>query len=138
MLTAMVAAASGCARVIVVDVVESKIRTAETLAPGVIEGVLIGPGTESQIMEMTNGGADVVLECAGNVRAAEAAVQVSFIRAIAFFQLHQYAAPGGRVLLIGCSTGDPTLSLGTIQVGWWYVCHISTCLDSRANCHGYL
>jgi len=56
------------------------------------------------VLKETGGsGADVVFECAGNTRAAEAAFRM--------------ARPNGKVLLVGCPPSDPVLDMAAVQMG---------------------
>lgn len=78
LLTAMVAAASGCSQVIITDIAKNKTRldVAASLSPGVIKPLIIDDNTNDTIKDMTEGGANIVFECAGSTDAAEAAVHV--------------------------------------------------------------
>jgi D-xylulose reductase len=53
--------------------------------------------------ETDGSGANVVFECAGNTRAAEAAFSM--------------ACPNGKVLLVGCPPSDPKLDMAAVQIG---------------------
>eukprot|EP00730_Choanoeca_flexa_P019703 TRINITY_DN9632_c0_g1_i2.p1 TRINITY_DN9632_c0_g1~~TRINITY_DN9632_c0_g1_i2.p1 ORF type:complete len:416 (+),score=94.09 TRINITY_DN9632_c0_g1_i2:69-1250(+) len=107
MLTTMTALASGCSHVFVTDISEAKCKIAETLSPGAITGMVVGSDEKvaeavKQVYAATDGwGANVVFECAGNHRAAQATTR--------------FAGCGGRVLLVGCPSQNPALDVGDLQ-----------------------
>jgi D-xylulose reductase len=87
MVTALCAIAGGCSKVIILDVVDEKLKLAQTLGP--ITGV--NPKNEDSIKrvkELTDGvGANIVFECSGNEKAASTAVDL--------------LAPGGTLVHVG-------------------------------------
>ena len=87
MVTALCAIAGGCSKVIILDVVDEKLRLAETLGP--ISGV--NPKNEDSIKrvkDLSDGvGANIVFECSGNEKAASTAVDL--------------LAPGGTLVHVG-------------------------------------
>ena len=87
MVTALCAIAGGCSRVIILDVVDEKLKLAESLGP--ITGV--NPKNSDPIQrvkELTDGiGANIVFECSGNEKAASSAVDL--------------LAPGGTLVHVG-------------------------------------
>ena len=92
MVTALAALAGGCSRVIVSDVVQPKLDLAATLGPITpvnVTDVDLGEAVKNQ----TDGwGADVVIECSGNERAAASVFEL--------------ICPGGCVVLVGMP-GEP-------------------------------
>jgi D-xylulose reductase len=76
MVTALCAIAGGCSKVIILDVVDQKLRLAESL--GQITGV--NPKNSDpvkKVKELTSGlGANIVFECSGNVEAASNAIDL--------------------------------------------------------------
>jgi D-xylulose reductase len=103
MMTALSAVAGGCSKVYVFDPNQTKAKIAETLAKGKVIAVNVAPKDLAKtIRHETDGGADVVFECAGNTRAAESTFDL--------------ARPGGKVLLIGCPPKDPVLNMAAVQM----------------------
>lgn len=73
------------------------------MAKGKIEAVNVPPAELVKTFKKeTDGGAEVVFECAGNTRAAETAFEL--------------ARPGGRILLVGCPPKDPVLNMAAVQM----------------------
>ena len=87
MVTALCAIAGGCSRVIILDVVDEKLKLAESLGP--ITGVNPKNADPTQkVKELTDGvGANIVFECSGNEKAASSAVDL--------------LAPGGTLVHVG-------------------------------------
>jgi D-xylulose reductase len=87
MVTALCAIAGGCSSVIILDVVDEKLRLAETLGP--ITGVNSKNSDPlTQVKALTNGvGANIVFECSGNEKAASSAVDL--------------LSPGGTIVHVG-------------------------------------
>lgn len=87
MVTALCAIAGGCSKVIILDVVDEKLRLAETLGP--ITGVNSKNSDPlTQVKALTDGiGANIVFECSGNEKAASTAVDL--------------LAPGGTIVHVG-------------------------------------
>ena len=86
----------GASRVISIEPVEEKYKTAENLNVDFI----LNPYNKyftSDFENITSGGADVVIECAGNKSAAQLAIEL--------------AKPGGRIILFGLADPKAVLSL---------------------------
>lgn len=86
LVTLLAAKARGAARIVITDVVESRLRVAERLG-----GVAINAGERdpvAEVMALTGGrGADVVVDCCGISQTVQQALKI--------------AAPFGRVVLVG-------------------------------------
>lgn len=70
LVTVLAALAAGCARVIVSDIDDAKLAIAAGLGPVIPVNVSQRPLTEAVMAETEGWGADIVLECSGNARAA--------------------------------------------------------------------
>lgn len=103
MLAALSAVAGGCSKVYVFDLNKTKTKIAESLSKGKIVGMDVAPQDLAKtIKKETDGGADVIFECAGSTKAAEATFDL--------------ARPGGRILLVGCPPKDPVLNMAAVQM----------------------
>jgi D-xylulose reductase len=87
MVTALCAIAGGCSKVIILDVVDEKLRLAESLGP--ITGVNSKNSDPlTQVKALTDGvGANIVFECSGNEKAASSAIEL--------------LVPGGTIVHVG-------------------------------------
>lgn len=107
MLTAMTALASGAAKVLLVDMVKSKLDAGEKLVDaGKIIGICGDPNNPDAVKEQvyahTGGdGAEVVIECSGNTHAVAGAAEL--------------ACPGGCLVYVGCPV-PTTIDIGMQQV----------------------
>lgn len=102
MVTALAAIAGGCASVIITDVVDPKLELAASLGP--IHPVNVARENLVEVVRrMTDGwGADIVFECSGNAKAAQA--------------VFEPLCPGGRVVLVGMPGQPVTFDVVAAQV----------------------
>jgi len=105
MMTSIAALAAGCAKVILADISDAKLKVGENLtSSGKIIGVNVKKHKLRQaVLDRTDGwGADVIFECSGNHNAAAAAPELS--------------GPGGVVVFVGCPCHPVPLEVGHMQV----------------------
>jgi D-xylulose reductase len=104
MMMSVAALAAGCAKIIISDVSQEKLKIAEGLAPGKIIGVNIkSQNLQAAVMQVTDGwGADIIFECSGQAKAANEAPLL--------------ACPGGKAVFIGCPSSPLEISVGDMQV----------------------
>lgn len=96
LLMAQLTRLKGASKVISIDPVEEKYKAGENLQ---IDFILnpFNKYFHSDFKNITSGGADIVIECAGNKSAAELAIELS--------------KPGGRIILFGLADPKAILSL---------------------------
>ena len=102
-LTALAALAAGCSKVYLSDLSPSRLRVAESLAPGKIVGLPAADGDVAErVLAATGGwGADVIFECSGSPQGAQL---VPFL-----------GSPGAKAVFVGCPPDTP-ISIGELQV----------------------
>lgn len=101
MMTAVAALAAGCSRIFVTDVLQPKLDVAEKLGP--VTGINIKSEDAVEVVKReTDGwGADIVFEASGN--------------AAAFRSTIDFAAPGGKIVLIGMPPEPVAFDISTAQ-----------------------
>jgi D-xylulose reductase len=105
MMVTLAALAGGCAKVLLGDISEPKLKVGENLtAPGKIVGInVLTQNMREAVLEKTGGwGADIVFECTGNHKAAASCPEL--------------ACPGGCVVFVGCPSHPVPIEMGHMQV----------------------
>eukprot|EP00055_Hartaetosiga_balthica_P011096 m.49463 g.49463 ORF g.49463 m.49463 type:complete len:409 (-) comp7453_c0_seq2:966-2192(-) len=104
MMCVMTALAGGCSSVLLLDPSSKKVAIAETLGNGITGLDVSGMDEESikdAVLELTEGGPNVVFECAGGKGPAALSTK--------------YAANGARIIVVACHGEPIPLDVGDLQ-----------------------